>query len=111
MYIKYKRRNPTSWKVKKTLTPNELSTLSYISARYESANHLLNAYDEEDGKWDMNIVAKGLIATKFDGGAKLQVPLVGGSLKEKITSLFIDVLENSKKLNMNTQIELEESGI
>lgn len=106
-----KRKNPSTWTIKKVISPEEIKTLSYISARYDSANHLLNAYNEDTGEWDMNIVAKGLIATKDDGGAKFQVPLLGGSLKSKIDSLFIKVLENSEKLDMNTQIDLEESGI
>ncbi len=105
------RRNPSEWVVKKVLTPEELSTLSYISARYDSANHLLNAYNEDSGEWNMNIVAKGLIATKEDGGNKFTVPLAGGSLKSKIDFLFIKILEDSEKLDMNTQIELEEAGI
>ena len=105
------RRNPSEWVVKKVLTPEELSTLSYISARYDSANHLLNAYNEDIGEWDMNIVARGLIATLEDGGARFQVPLAGGSLKSKIDFLFTKILENSEKLDMNTQIELEEAGI
>lgn len=105
------RRNPSEWVVKKVLTPEELSTLSYISARYDSANHLLNAYNEDTGEWNMNIVAKGLIATLEDGGARFQVPLAGGSLKSKIDFLFTKILENSEKLDMNTQIELEEAGI
>ena len=105
------RKNPTTWTVKKVLTPEELSTLSYISARYDSANHLLNAYNEDIGEWDMNIVARGFIATLEDGGARFQVPLAGGSLKSKIDFLFTKILENSEKLDMNTQIELEEAGI
>lgn len=105
------RRNPSEWVIKKVLTPEELSTLSYISAKYDSANHLLNAYNEDTNEWDMNIVARGLIATKNDGGDFGTVPLAGGSLKSKIGSLFSKVLENSEKLDMNTQIELEEAGI
>ncbi len=105
------RRNPSEWVVKKVLTPEELSTLSYISARYDSANHLLNAYNEDTGEWDMNIVAKGLIATKDDGGKIGQVPLLGGALERKIGSLFSKVLEDSEKLDMDTQIDLEEAGI
>lgn len=106
-----KRKNPSEWMIKKSISPEEISTLSWISARYESANHLLNAYNEDTGEWNMNIVAKGLIATKEDGGKIAQVPLLGGSLERKISSLFSKVLENSEKLDMDTQIELEDAGI
>ena len=105
-----KRKNP-SWTIKKVISPEEIKTLSYISARYDSANHLLNAYNEDTGEWDMNIVAKGLIATKDDGGKIGQVPLLGGALERKIGSLFSKVLEDSEKLDMDTQIDLEEAGI
>lgn len=106
-----KRKNPSTWTIKKVISPEEIKTLSYISARYDSANHLLNAYNEDTGEWDMNIVAKGLIATKDDGGKIGQVPLLGGALERKIGSLFSKVLEDSEKLDMDTQIDLEEAGI
>lgn len=111
MKIKKPRRNPSTWKVKKAITPEELNTLFVISGKYESPNILFSAYNEDTEEWDMNLVAKAMIATKEDGGSKLTVPLIGGALKRKIDSLFVKVLEDSEKLDMNTQIDLHESGI
>lgn len=105
-----KRRNP-SWTVKKVLTPEELNTLFVISGKYESPNILFSAYNEDTEEWDMNLVAKAMIATKEDGGAKLQVPLIGGALKRKIDDLFSKVFEDSEKLDMDTQMDLHDSGI
>ena len=104
-----RRRNP-SWTVKKALTPEELNTLFVISGKYESPNILISAYNEDTEEWDMDLVAKALIATLGDGGARFTVPLIGGALERKIQALFSKVLEDSKKLNMNTQMDLEESG-
>ncbi len=104
-----RKRNP-SWIVKKALTPEELNTLFVISGKYDSPNILVSAYNEDTEEWDMDLVAKALIATKFDGGARFQVPLIGGALERKIGSLFSKVLENSEKLNINTQVDLEDAG-
>lgn len=111
MKIKKPRRNPSTWKVKKAITPEELNTLFVISGKYESPNILFSAYNEDTEEWDMNLVAKALIATLEDGGRKGQVPLIGGALERKIGSLFSKVLEDSEKLDMNTQMDLHESGI
>lgn len=105
-----KRKNP-SWTVKKALTPEELNTLFVISGKYESPNILFSAYNEDTGEWDMNLVAKALIATKEDGGDIGTVPLIGGALERKIGSLFGKVLQDSEKLDMNTQMDLHESGV
>jgi hypothetical protein len=105
-----RRKNPT-WKIKKALTPEEVNTLFVISGKYESPNILLSAYDEDTEEWDMDLVAKAMIATLEDGGNKFTVPLIGGQLERKIQSLFVKVLENDEKLNMNTQMDLHESGI
>jgi len=104
-----RRKNP-SWTVKKALTPEELNTLFVISGKYESPNILISAYNEDTEEWDMDLVAKALIATLGDGGARFQVPLIGGALERKIGSLFSKVLEYSEKLNMNTQVDLEDAG-
>lgn len=104
------RKNPT-WKVKKALTSEEVNTLFVISGKYESPNILLSAYNEDTEEWDMDLVAKAMIATKGDGGGKLQIPLIGGALERKIQSLFTKVLENDEKLDMDVQIDLHESGI
>lgn len=105
-----KRRNP-SWTVKKALTPEELNTLFVISGKYESPNILFSAYNEDTEEWDMNLVAKAMIATLSDGGSKFTVPLIGGALERKIHSLFTKVLENDEKLDMDVQIDLHDSGI
>ncbi len=104
-----RKRNP-SWTIKKALTPEELNTLFVISGKYDSPNILVSAYNEDNEEWDMDLVAKAMIATKGDGGGKLQVPLIGGALERKIGSLFSKVLEYSEKLNMNTQVDLEDAG-
>ncbi len=105
-----KRRNP-SWTVKKAITPEELNTLFVISGKYESPNILFSAYNEDTGEWDMNLVAKAMIATLGDGGSKFTVPLIGGALERKIQSLFAKVLENDEKLDMDVQMDLHDSGI
>ena len=105
------RRNPSDWKIKKALTPEELNTLFVISGKYESPNILFSAYNEDTEEWDMNLVAKAMIATLGDGGKKFQIPLIGGALERKIHSLFSKILEDSEKLDMNTQIDLHDSGI
>lgn len=103
-----KRSNP-KYEITKPLTDEELATLGWISGKYESASILVDAYNEDDGTWDMNIVARALIATLGDGGNFGTVPLIGAGLKRKIESLFVKILKNDEKLDMNIQIDLSEA--
>ena len=99
------RRNPST-SVKLPLTKEELGALEFLRSRYESARILLDAYDEDDKTWNMNIVAQAFIATKEDGGNLGTVPNTGRLLQNKISELFGTVLDNSDELSLDIQMKL-----
>ncbi len=103
--IKRKRKNPAT-SVKLKLNNEELSTLELLRTRYDSPRILLDAYDDKNGSWDMNIVARAFIATKDDGGKIGTVPNISGNLKKSILELFGIVIDNNSKLDINTQMDL-----
>jgi hypothetical protein len=74
--------------IKLKLNDSEIQTLRIISGKYESPRLLLDAYDEDTGKWDLYILEKAYKATKYDGGDLGTVPLIGKELKNKIKKLF-----------------------
>jgi hypothetical protein len=98
------RSNPSS--IKLPLTKEELGALEFLRSRYESARILLDAYDEDDKSWNMNVVAQAFIATKEDGGNLGTVPNTGRVLQNKISELFGTVLDNSDELSMDVQMKL-----
>lgn len=101
-----KRKNPSLAKVKLPLTKEELGALEFLRSRYESARILLDAYDEDDKTWNMNIVAQAFIATKEDGANLGTVPNTGRLLQNKISELFGTVLDNSDELSLDIQMKL-----
>jgi hypothetical protein len=101
-----KRSNPSST-IKLPLTKEELGALEFLRSRYESARILLDAYDEDNKTWNMNVVAQAFIVTKGDGGNLGVVPNTGRALQNKISELFGTVLDNSDALDLNIQISLD----
>ena len=101
-----KRKNPSKSFVKLPLTKEELGALEFLRSRYESARILLDAYDEDDKTWNMNIVAQAFIATKEDGGNLGTVPMAGRLLQNKISELFGTVLNDSDELPLDIQMKL-----
>lgn len=70
------------------LTDQELKSLIFIAGRYQSAEILLDAYDEETKQIPYTAVHEAYRATLEDGGDEGTVPLAGGSLEEKIFDLW-----------------------
>jgi hypothetical protein len=101
-----KRRNPSAVAVKLPLTKEELGALEFLRTRYESARILLDAYDEDDKMWNMDVVAQAFIATKEDGGNLGTVPNTGRALQNKISELFGTVIENNDELSLDVQMKL-----
>lgn len=99
------RPNPGAF-IKLSLSDEEVNALFFLKSRYESARILLDAYDEETGNWDLDIVARAYIATKDDGGDIGTVPGIGGDLKVKVSRLFKILREQSDKLDMRTYRDL-----
>ena len=99
-----KRSNPSA--IKLPLTKEELGALEFLRSRYESARILLDAYDEDDKTWNMNVVAQAFIATKEDGGNLGVVPNTGRALQNKISELFGIVIDNNDELSLDVQMKL-----
>ena len=103
---KAKKRSNPSTKIKLPLTKEELGALEFLRSRYESARILLDAYDEDDKTWNMNVVAQAFIATKEDGGNLGVVPNTGRALQNKISELFGIVIDNNDELSLDVQMKL-----
>lgn len=70
------------------LSEEELNGLGWLADRYTSARLLYDAYDDESGTFDTADVVDAYRATPGDGGDLGTVPNAGGSLAEKIQSLW-----------------------
>lgn len=101
-----KRSNPTGATIKLPLTKEELGALEFLRTRYDSARILLDAYDEDNKTWNMNVVAQAFIATKEDGGNLGVVPNTGRALQNKISELFGIVIDNNDELSLDVQMKL-----